>query len=549
MRKFRVLLCDDEAQTRTLYPERIQEEWNQSYPGDSVLVVNAFSDIYVGETSFGESPISIHSVGGHYDLVLLDIAWLIEKKAYPKGVEIASLLRDHLPEIPILIFSEGVTPRDFEKLIPLKINGFVSKGEHSLAALVGQIYRVLNDSLSDKAGFPMYQNIRRVLGSTDPSKIAWMRDVVDSVATDMWKHEHPYEKWDSFWSKWQNELHKNGLGKVSRRLSDFFESSELLMLAVHSGFRGHLEHVLHVYFTGYVISHMIPEFRKLVHASVLKVVSNRSDLDEDSAWNYFQFCWLLAATLHDVGYPIEMLPTIAKHAKKVHDFFQFAKFSPAIPDLVLNSDLTTTSEFKKWKFAYTDIMVKLYGAQEAEIFTENTTFRVPDGSLRFNHGVASGIKLLSLSEDVSKPNDLPQDCLKWISVAMGLHSLKRVEERHGVQLNMEKDPLSFLLFLSDELQVWNRTRPDEIESKAIFKTAKLKSFDINPSTRLIRLEIEYDLYSFSDRNVDTSIRKISESIESDGVVLNKFLSMAPYRLEINNTISGVKIPLATLHVR
>jgi hypothetical protein len=547
MKPYRILLCDDQTRTREVYPPKIEEAWRTSYPLENPVSVKAFSDIFLSGEGFGESPIRIGDLGGRYDLVLLDIVWRDNGKDIARGVELAKLLRESLPEVPILIFSEGVTPADFEVLIPLKINGFVSKGSDSLPALVGQVYRVLNDNMSSKPGFPIYQSMRRVLSNSDGGITAWQKEIVVSVASEMWKHDHPYQKWQGFWGKWQNELSKYGLSNATRNLSKFFATRELLMLAVHTGFRGHLEHVLHVYFTGYVISHSIPEFKDYVVKAARKV-SRESSLDTDTAWNYFQISWLLAATLHDVGYPIEMLPVIARQVKEVQEFFPFAKFTSTIPYLKPDIEASLSPEsFSAWRGAYMGIMVKLYEPEAVDVFEKNILFFV-NGEHRFNHGIASGVKLLSLCTELAKEHGLPYAFAEWISVAMGLHSLKRVGHKYGVKLSMEQDPLSFLLFLSDEMQIWNRTRPDEIETTSFFKATKLKAFDIKQDEKRITLDLEYELYSLSEEALERSIEKISQSIESDGNVLNKYLSTNPYKLEIRNTVAGSGTELATISV-
>jgi CheY-like chemotaxis protein len=470
---------------------------------------------------------------GHYDALILDVWWGDSEEGTPHGVDVAQKVRQRYPELPIIVLSGKVRLVDFESLIPHGISAYLTKADVDPQTWCLEIHRVLEQARKGRAGRPLFHLLRRLLADrTD----AWCRTEVGEAASEVWRHENPYQKWERFWSRWAMYLGSKSIKVPCDELANFFAKKELLMLSVHPGFRGHLEHVLHVYFTGYIISHSF-DFRKHVLGAVHNLLGKKfQESQADQYWEYFQICWLIAGTLHDVAYPLEMLPDVVKEAAAIQTWFPFAQFDTKVAAIVPKAMDWSSEDGKIARAAAHFIFGHLYqNATLADLLEQNVIYKENNVD-RFNHGIASGARFLSQAARwAAVDGSLPLEFLQWTATAMALHSLKHVAAKGGLTVSLETDPLSFLLCLCDELQVWNRNRPDETPSSTHFRRVELYSMEVTPSS--IFATIEYDLFPLIDESRQAAaINAATTRLNKDQILLQGFLKPAPLEIVIKHCV-------------
>jgi CheY-like chemotaxis protein len=530
MRTFKILLCDDDDWDRVRHPEHLKKCWGEMFAEG--LDVHGCSDIV--ETDPPPEPRVALGKVGQYDALLLDIWWGKAEAGERHGIEIARQVRRRYPDLPIMVFSGQVTVRDFEDLIPLRIAGYLTKNAIDASSWCAEIHRVLEQVGIERAGQPLFQLLRRLLCETDE---VWCGEQVGEAASEVWRSDNVYQKWSRFWARWIAYLGEKRVAVPCTELAQFFRQKELLMLSVHQGFRGHLEHVLHVYFTGYVLSHRIPHFRDYVFFAVRDLLGAAYQKEqEDYYWDMFQVCWLLVATLHDLAYPLEMLSDVVKEAERVQSLFPFARFSHAIEGIEAKEIDWSTGEGRVARGAFRFVLSRLYSDEANAEFVESNAVYKDHGTVRFNHGVASGARFMAEASKWATDENPPViEFYRWVSTAMALHSLKYAGQTSNLRLSLERDPLSFLLSLCDELQVWNRSRPDETPTSSDFRRVELIAMDLTDN--VLTATLQYDLWPDIDRDRrDDVLRRTTARINKDELLLKNYLKAAPLQVVICNEI-------------
>jgi CheY-like chemotaxis protein len=530
-----ILFVDDSDKARKNETAAIEKCWKEMF-GESVKIYPR-SDLVADTHPSGEH-LAFDNVW-QYDAVLLDVAW----GNHPHGIELAKEIRRRCPEMPIIVYSGRVKKKDFKELIPVGIAAYVSKGEPSADACCAAIHDVLERAGSARPGQPLHRLIRRLL-TENPN--VWCHSVVAEAASSVWRYDNPYEKWGNFWAKWAVNLGRKHIKIPCDELGSFFSKKELLMLSVHPGFRGHLEHVLHVYFTGYLVSHFIPDFKQHVAKAVHELMgSGYSQEQDDSYWDYFQVCWLVAATLHDVAYPLEMLPDVIAEASSIRKKFSFATFEGEMDVLKATGCAWESVDGKHAREAFRFVFGRLYGREDYADAVENNVLYQAQGVRRFNHGIASGMLFRAEAEKwKGTAGALPEVFVKWISVAMAVHSLKNVSKQMGLSVSL-RDPLSFLLCLCDELQVWNRSRPDETVASTHFRRVELVGLKCD--TNGLTADLLYELFPMiDDVRRQSAINHLTSQLSRDQEILQGFLKPSPFKVVISNRLREPPDELPTI---
>lgn len=304
----RILYCDDSAAHRSKYKAKLEEAWEHLLEErvlSESLRVDPCSDIVVDDAK-GETR-SINEIA-EYDAIMLDILWVTDGNKHAYGVEIARRIRTAYPEKPILMLTVATDPQSYNNLLDIGICGYLSKAERDIASLCLQINAAIEKERSARSGLCLYKLIRQCVANN-----AWESTCVGKAASAAWRYERPRDRWAGFWGEFVQPLANYKLGKVFEDMGGFFADADLLALGSMPDMRGHLEHVLSVYFTGYVISNTVPQFREQSVSAARRLFPDDFDtLDADNLWDQFQLAWLAAATLHDVAYPLELLPNINK---------------------------------------------------------------------------------------------------------------------------------------------------------------------------------------------------------------------------------------------
>ncbi len=543
MKRRRILLCDDEADARQMYPAAIEQRWKELFSEDIVIV--PFEDIITDDTT--RLQCSISEVGG-FSAVLLDVVWKADGVETSHGVDIAKRIRRLYPEMPLIVFSENVTLTDFQSLVPLRIAAYLTKADADASGWCAAIKEALDRAHETRAGHPLYQQLRKLLAARPAP---WRANEVGKAASEVWEHDNTYAKWDAFWKAWDPVLGGVRLSAPFDGMRTFFSGKELLTLSVLPSMRGHLDHVVYVYFTGYIMSHALPTFRRHVGSAVHNLLGSEfREADSDLHWELFQFAWLAAATLHDIAYPLEVLPDVSRVATEIMEMFEFATVPGRLPQLQAGVYNPDCAGGKVAEDAFTQIIQGLYRSRSNDIHEfvkAHQAFSDKDGVRRFNHGIASGTKFIAEAREWTRLPDVPRHFelfMNWAATAMALHALKNVQARNGFCIEESRDPLAFLLALCDELQVWNRDRPDDTEKNNPFRRVDLVGIDVGAAG--VEAVVEYTM--FSGRDSDEALRELTQRLNKDQKTLHGYLKPGTATITIRSRIRGMdqELPCITL---
>lgn len=540
----KILYCDDDTTKRQVWCEQVTAAWQSLRAKDQLsedLDLQTCADI-TDVKGIPDSR-SLSDAAG-FDGFLLDLLWPTSDpdKDNPHGIEIAEALRKRYPEKAIMVFTVSAKPEFFDKLLNAGICGYLRKGE-DLRALCFQITESMARHRKARGGQCLYKQLRKVTSSGD----GWAAACVEKAATDVWNLDRSYDRWAAFWDAFQPPISNQRLVNVFSTMEKFFADNDLLTLGTLPGMRGHLDHVLNVYFTGYVISNRVPRFRECATAAAKRLLPTKhADIDSQEAkyWELFQLAWLAAATLHDTAYPLEILPDLlGKHWGITKDFGNVLSNigeapKPVCPD-VLNAGLNEIAL----------VLGTLYGdSRFHELLQKNAKFS-KNGVDRVNHGVASGLLFLSLADKAMKMKDADADLwiyLKWAAAAMTLHSLKKPGSESKISISLEQDPLSYLLLACDEIQVWDRERPDASRMSSPFKGTDLSELSVTNDS--VTACIDYTLHSgpaaaseFSDQR-----KSMDNKIEADNSELGIYLDGNGFSVKVDRRVPSLGLGLAPL---
>jgi hypothetical protein len=248
---------------------------------------------------------------------------------------------------------------------------------------------------------------------------------------------------------------------------------------------------------------------------------------------------------------MELLPSMQQKLQNLIKPFHFLN----TPDFIEPWDCSeihweTIAPCKK---TLEDIPVLLrYDEYQADWIIKSAVFEDPKSSAkRTNHGVISALLFLSGLHkhcgQLKAENGSLFRFLEWAATSMAFHSLKYKGRDDGIKLQMQKDPLSTLLLLCDELQIWDRERPDENRESSPFRSVSLTKLEITDNK--ILAEVAYTPFSGLLDKSAVAIGKLEEQIEKDKDLLGAYLNLAPLTVSISYRIQGweEQLPLLELH--
>ena len=538
-RTTRLLFCDDEGDTRETYRKAVSSQWPLLFNED--VAFDVCEDIIVGRAS---SPNKSLNEVGTYDALLLDLLWRDRPDGENHGVELFGLVRAKFPELPIIIVSEQATTAHFQKLIPLSISAYLSKQDTTVQTWCAEIKTALERAYVDRSGLPLYRTLRELLA--DPA--AWNAEAVNDAASQVWRHESSHDKWNEFWDSMGTIVAQQKVKAPFDLMKDYFARSDLITLGALPSMRGHLEHVLYVYFTGYVISHKLPIFRSLVTTAAKNLLGAGFDESKsEQYWDLFQLAWLTSATLHDTGYSLELLPDVLRRVSGIQETFSFAAGAPVPSDAGKCTFDWTKAQIAKQAFQTT---LNFFDYGDGSWIADNAMFRNKRGEERINHGVASGA--LFIEKFHAKCQQLVEQqkelvlFFNWAGTAMALHSLKHAGSNQGIALRLTTDPLSFLLLLCDELQIWDRERPDAAKDSSVFRRVELTGLAIE-DTRIVA-SVSHVPYAGVVPTHRMHGESLDKAIIDDNEVLARYLDVGPISVEIKHTVRGSDMVFPTLNL-
>lgn len=540
----KILFCDDSPDDRRDWHGNLTAAWQELRDTNVLtedLELQTCADIT--ETAGVPDSRTYKDVAG-FDGVLLDILWGAQdtEDEEPHGIEIAEELHKMYPEKALMAFTVSADAEYFHRLVGAGICGYLRKGEQ-YPALCFQIMECMDRHRKARGGHCLYKELREL---TSPGN-SWAAASVGNAATEVWNLDRSHDRWNAFWNAFQDPIASQRLTGVFSEMRKFFAKADLLMLGSLPGMRGHLDHVLNVYFTGYVISNRVPRFRQAAAAAAKRLFPDKQgdvDAHEPKYWERFQLAWLAAATLHDTAYPLEIQPDLLLKclgvAKQFKDALSDVGKSPKLPC----PDLSSTGLHE-----ISVVLGKLYDSGDLSELVSNHGKFTADNVARLNHGVAGGLQFFALAKKAMSVRDADPDLdlyLKWAAAAMALHSLKKPGSEKGVSIALERDPLSYLLLACDEIQVWDRERPDASRMSSPFKGTDLSELSITDDS--VTACVDYALYNGSDAVVEFGKRReeMDNGIEADGQVLAKYLLGDGFSVTVNRRVPSLKVSLAPL---
>ena len=534
MSNYRILVCDDDGLWRNAIHDHMPKMWKDLLSEDVHFEV--CSDLVEEQAT---RPVMSFSELSNYDALVLDLFWKDLDKSGEEGrhgLTLCQKIRDRYPDLPIVIVSAKANRKHLALLMEHDVCGYLSKGS-SLPPICVGIANAIHRSILDRSSRVLYQTVRKTASLSS----AWNAARVQNAASAVWRREGNHDKWRGFWDVWNRSLSAKHLRLPIDVLRDYFQENDLMILGVHPGMRGHLEHVLHVYFTGYVISHACPALRATA-ANAAKLLLG-SDFDpklQEEYWSNFQIAWLVCATLHDTGYCVELLPELHQKVRNLINTFPFVKTQEFKESWDCTEILWDTIPQCKEALERIPILLR-YERYDASWITRNVIFKDPKtGVQRCNHGVASALLFLSRlhqnCEQLKRDNKSLFTFLEWAGVSMTFHSLKYQGRASGVKLVLTVDPLSTLLLLCDELQLWDRERPDQVRESNPFRRVSLTNLEIDDNA--ISAEVTYTPFSGSLDNPVPLINKLEGQIQKDKELLASYLQVSPLKVSISSRIQG-----------
>ncbi len=248
------------------------------------------------------------------------------------------------------------------------------------------------------------------------------------------------------------EKHKKD--EVYRICENFKEFEPILFKDI--SYRDHFIHQFQVFLLGCpIINHHIEAIRDSLEARI------RGNYDDD----HIYFTWLIASSLHDIGYPIERLP------KWLDAFF---KDYLKVDDLPLSVDfghMLTKRNFMEYMDKLSSLLHHL-SKNSGGKWTYDNALEIDNNLRKFfvdqlirqrNHGVISALCLMDVIENgeyaISNSNykrDIFSSYVCPAALATLLHDSDIFGDESIKKIEFNKNPLSFLLIYCDTVQEWGR---------------------------------------------------------------------------------------------
>jgi hypothetical protein len=226
-------------------------------------------------------------------------------------------------------------------------------------------------------------------------------------------------------------------------------ASEAVLYTVHDTYREHLHHTVDVCLMGFL----------LIESGLLKEISKSSPRNIKDLRN-----WVLAALLHDVGYGLNLNRLILDHLR-------FLEHSPLLKHYLKN-------------------LKNALDSQEDDLCRKIQIWMPGHQIKKIDHGVISAMFTCHLHLNRASPDSIDKAWLDDIQPTL------RAIIRHNLpkdRIDPKKEPLSFLLFLCDHLQEWDRPRVDK-RFRYFLSANLLRTPGSPPSTTTLIRHLKTNLY-------------------------------------------------------
>lgn len=252
---------------------------------------------------------------------------------------------------------------------------------------------------------------------------------------------------------------------------------ELIDRAANRRVRGHARHALQVFWLGYVILND-DKMRSLWEGVWKKLMSKRpnADLVESAGWREgLNAIWFFTSVFHDVGYVLQdgqaVVEAVGKAAKN-YDVVWFIEGQADGPRYV--PLVTDAFEAIKQTEGYAELHTAL-----TKFWDDTHAAGKPD------HGCASAARILGARKSNTK-------CNWWLTEAGRAAALHSAFDKVPVPslISFPDDPIACLLLMLDQLQTWDRERPEKLLEEDWPERAELVELAIGPKQR-IAMSIRY----------------------------------------------------------
>ena len=310
-------------------------------------------------------------------------------------------------------------------------------------------------------------------------------------------HEYVKEMtidYDSAWTEFdQIERAGRSIKKISNIFNTFevcskmwnvMEKSDAIARAFSRKVRGHSRHAINVFWLGYC----------LIHSSLLQnlfvnfydlLLQNRQDMmkvSKDEPIEALSNIWFYAGLFHDIGISIEKSKEQYEYQKMMIDMF--GEYALALPELVNKKSNNLNDNIMKIMYTVEEGLRKLM----IEYFLKSIKDNKPDHGL-----VAANYLLNNIIKDKRQ-----QLFAAEASRAILFHSIAcSLDIGDQFLFSWEREPITCLLLLCDQLQTWDREREDK----------KLSDDDKPERAELLDLRIT------EDKKKNTITKKISIYID------------------------------------
>lgn len=209
-------------------------------------------------------------------------------------------------------------------------------------------------------------------------------------------------------------------------------------------------------------------------------------------WN---IAWCFASLFHDIGYPVERNPK---------------KYAEKFGITTIDSYLDELRELLKCHAVLNNI----------DLTFDELTRELRSSDLLYDHGLVSAFTLLKTMKSLTKESWAP---IKRAALATALHNLaSRLDNK--ITIDAERDPLSFLLAICDEIQEWGR---EDLGGKRVQKPYVTRLASLAVDTHLgsiISIEAILRIH-LSQTDVDSSaiLRNTAERLACSERNLRRFL--------------------------
>jgi len=355
-------------------------------------------------------------------------------------------------------------------------------------------------------------------------------------------HENVKDMTIDYDSAWTEYDQIDRAGKAIRRISqDYYGTFEIcdkmwevmkvsdaIARSLSRKVRGHARHAINVFWLGYYLIYhdlLSPYFseigKKIINDTENKEISREEPLKAISS------IWFYTGLFHDIGISVEKSKDYYKHQKTLIDMFE--TYALPLPDLKDYASKNFSDDVTKITDQFNS---RLWNKIEV-YFQKGFQNKSPD------HGLVAATYLLEHVKS-EKNACYAREAGRAIMLHQAIGEIGKEKEE---LISWEKEPISCLLLICDQLQTWDRERgdkslnDDDLPDRAELLNLLVKRDNDKP---LVDLYIDYIVQPHVLRYNDiyNRVKSFLESILFDKPIrsLNKIADSWPFKLKVNFSI-------------